>query len=224
MFQDIAAMMAREGVLDGLDWNDARGAVAAMAYDLMERGPDHLLIRAGWMRAEVHNGGPLHEPVTRIGMGTPGEGAWRRGLRYLRAYVAQHGTATPPVHTVVDTFPLGQWVAARRRDYRGGRPLTDRVRPSKRCPAGPGTPTMSGGDTHLAEPTFFAASLTEITRGGWLPLGVAAVVFTVLMIRRRSRILSPATAPPKKVSSPSSSITYTPWILRFAGEGFVRFR
>jgi len=63
LFADIAAMMGREGVLDGLDWNDARGAVAAMAYDLMKRGPDHLLIRAGWMRAEVHNGGPLHEPV-----------------------------------------------------------------------------------------------------------------------------------------------------------------
>jgi len=63
MYEDIAAMMGREGVLDGLDWNDARGAIAAMAFDLMERGPDHLLIRAGWMRAEVHNGGPLHEPV-----------------------------------------------------------------------------------------------------------------------------------------------------------------
>ncbi len=63
LYADIAAMMSREHVLDGLDWNDARGAVAAMAYDLMERGPDHLLIRAGWMRAEVHNGGPLHEPV-----------------------------------------------------------------------------------------------------------------------------------------------------------------
>jgi len=63
VYEDIAAMMGREGVLDGLDWNDARGAVAAMAYDLMERDTDHLLIRAGWMRAEVHNGGPLHEPV-----------------------------------------------------------------------------------------------------------------------------------------------------------------
>ncbi len=59
--------------------------------------------------------------------GRPGEGAWRRGLRYLRAYVAQHGTATPPVHTVVDTYPLGQWVTARRRDYRAGRLRTDRV-------------------------------------------------------------------------------------------------
>ncbi len=63
VYEDIAAMMSREDVLDGLDWNDARGAVSAMAYDLIERGTDHLLIRAGWMRAEVHNGGPLHEPV-----------------------------------------------------------------------------------------------------------------------------------------------------------------
>jgi len=66
LFADVAAMMGREGVLDGLDgldWNDARFAISAMAYDLMERGPDHLLIRAGWMRAEVRNGGPLHEPV-----------------------------------------------------------------------------------------------------------------------------------------------------------------
>jgi len=63
LFADIAAMMGREGVLHGLDWNDARGAIAAMAFDIMERGPDHLLIRAGWIRAEAHNGGPLHEPV-----------------------------------------------------------------------------------------------------------------------------------------------------------------
>ncbi len=38
LYADIAATMGREGVLDGLDWNDARGAVAAMAFDLMERG------------------------------------------------------------------------------------------------------------------------------------------------------------------------------------------
>ncbi len=63
VYEDIAAMMGREGVLVVLDWNDCRGAIAAMAFDIMERGPDHLLIRAGWMRAEVHNGGPLHEPV-----------------------------------------------------------------------------------------------------------------------------------------------------------------
>ncbi len=63
LYADIAATMGREGVLDGLDWNDARFAISAVAFDLMERGPDHLLIRAGWIRAEVHNGSPLHEPV-----------------------------------------------------------------------------------------------------------------------------------------------------------------
>jgi len=63
LFADIVAMMGPGGVLDGLDWNDARFAISAMAFDIMERGPDHLLIRAGWIRAEVHNGGPLHDPV-----------------------------------------------------------------------------------------------------------------------------------------------------------------
>jgi len=40
-----------------------------------------------------------------------------------------------------------------------------------------------------AELTFFAANLTKITHGGWLPLGVAAVVFTVLMTWQRGRII-----------------------------------
>jgi KUP system potassium uptake protein len=38
-----------------------------------------------------------------------------------------------------------------------------------------------------AELTFFAANLTKITHGGWLPLLVAAVVFTVLMTWQRGR-------------------------------------
>jgi len=40
-----------------------------------------------------------------------------------------------------------------------------------------------------AELTFFAANLTKITHGGWLPLGVAAVVFTVLMTWQRGRVV-----------------------------------
>ena len=39
------------------------------------------------------------------------------------------------------------------------------------------------------ELTFFAANLTKITHGGWLPLGVAAVVFTVLMTWQRGRVI-----------------------------------
>jgi len=49
---------------------------------------------------------------------------------------------------------------------------------------------IAGGVVFLtAELTFFAANLTKITHGGWLPLGVAAVVFTVLMTWQRGRII-----------------------------------
>ncbi len=37
------------------------------------------------------------------------------------------------------------------------------------------------------EVSFFAASLTKVVHGGWLPLAIAAVVFTVLMTWRRGR-------------------------------------
>jgi KUP system potassium uptake protein len=37
------------------------------------------------------------------------------------------------------------------------------------------------------EVTFFAANLTKIVHGGWLPLAVAATVFTILMTWRRGR-------------------------------------
>ena len=40
-----------------------------------------------------------------------------------------------------------------------------------------------------AELTFFAANLTKIAHGGWLPLLVAAVVFTVLMTWQRGRVV-----------------------------------
>ena len=97
VFEAMAAMMAREGLVDGLDWNDARGAIATMAFDLMKRGPDHLLIRAGWMRAEVHNGGPLHEPFTRMGMGTPTE-----RLRQI----PPRNAGSEPVHDALDHRPI----------------------------------------------------------------------------------------------------------------------
>jgi len=49
---------------------------------------------------------------------------------------------------------------------------------------------IAGGIVFLTtELTFFAANLTKITHGGWLPLGVAAVVFTVLMTWQRGRII-----------------------------------
>jgi KUP system potassium uptake protein len=37
------------------------------------------------------------------------------------------------------------------------------------------------------ELTFFAANLTKVVHGGWLPLAIAAIVFTVLMTWRKGR-------------------------------------
>jgi KUP system potassium uptake protein len=37
------------------------------------------------------------------------------------------------------------------------------------------------------ELTFFAANLTKVVHGGWLPLAIAAVVFTILMTWRKGR-------------------------------------
>jgi len=62
-FQDLAGMMQVEGVLDGLDWHDARHMVGAVGFDVWHHEPAQLLTRAGSMRAELRNGGPLHEPV-----------------------------------------------------------------------------------------------------------------------------------------------------------------
>ena len=45
-----------------------------------------------------------------------------------------------------------------------------------------------GGVVFLSiEVTFFAANLTKVAHGGWLPLAIAAMVFTILMTWRRGR-------------------------------------
>ncbi|MDQ1751604.1 MAG: system potassium uptake protein [Pseudonocardiales bacterium] len=40
-----------------------------------------------------------------------------------------------------------------------------------------------------AEVTYFAANLTKVTHGGWLPLLIAAAVFTVMMTWQRGRLI-----------------------------------
>jgi KUP system potassium uptake protein len=40
-----------------------------------------------------------------------------------------------------------------------------------------------------AEVTYFAANLTKVTHGGWLPLLIAASVFTVMMTWQRGRVI-----------------------------------
>jgi hypothetical protein len=62
VFQDIAGMMQLEGVLEGMDENDARGTVAALGVDLICDEPDKLLSRAAWIRNTEEGSAPLHEP------------------------------------------------------------------------------------------------------------------------------------------------------------------
>ena len=54
----------------------------------------------------------------------------------------------------------------------------------------PGWLVALGGVVFLSvEVSFFAANLTKIVHGGWLPLAVAAIIFTVLMTWRRGRVI-----------------------------------
>ncbi|HZL04408.1 MAG TPA: hypothetical protein VFE45_03130 [Coriobacteriia bacterium] len=61
VFQDLAGLMQLEGVLEGMDENDARAAVAVLGMDLMCDEQDKLLSRAAWIRTE-EGSAPLHEP------------------------------------------------------------------------------------------------------------------------------------------------------------------
>lgn len=81
---------------------------------------------------------------------TLSEERWQRGLGGLRAYLAAEGTACPPQRAVIDGFPVGAWVHARRREHAAGtlegrrRQILEalpgwhwRLSPGKRAP-GPG--------------------------------------------------------------------------------------
>ena len=62
VFQDIAGMMQLEGVLEGMDENDAGACVAVLGVDLICDEPDKLLSRAAWIRSTAEGSAPLHEP------------------------------------------------------------------------------------------------------------------------------------------------------------------
>jgi hypothetical protein len=52
---------------------------------------------------------------------------WDEGLRQLRAYVAEHGTAAVPGnYRTSDSYRLGAWVKERRRDQKEGRLAAER--------------------------------------------------------------------------------------------------
>jgi hypothetical protein len=62
LFQDLAGIMQFEGILEGMDWNDARHTAAALGVDLMFDDPDKLLSRAAWIRSTTEGSHSLHEP------------------------------------------------------------------------------------------------------------------------------------------------------------------
>jgi hypothetical protein len=51
----------------------------------------------------------------------PRQTSWERGLYALRAWVSVHGDACPPQAGVIDGFPIGRWVHARRREHRAAK-------------------------------------------------------------------------------------------------------
>jgi hypothetical protein len=51
----------------------------------------------------------------------PRQTRWERGLYALRAWVSVHGDACPPQAGVIDGFPIGRWVHARRREQRAAK-------------------------------------------------------------------------------------------------------
>jgi superfamily II DNA or RNA helicase len=53
---------------------------------------------------------------------------WEQGLKLLRDYVDENGTAAVPRGFVVDGFPLGSWVGSRRQEYKSGRLNASRAR------------------------------------------------------------------------------------------------
>ena len=57
-----------------------------------------------------------------------------RGLAALKAFVAEADHARVPVtHQTEDGFPLGRWVATRRRDHKRGRLSGERIAALDEC-------------------------------------------------------------------------------------------
>lgn len=112
-----------------------RGLAAARAYvaehGTIEAAPGVQVDGLGlehwiqWCRAE-HRAGSLSPQQTALLEALPGwrwspsMERWKRGLAALRAYVAAHGTASPPQHAVQDGFPVGVWAHERRREHLKG--------------------------------------------------------------------------------------------------------
>ncbi|AFR51636.1 MULTISPECIES: helicase associated domain-containing protein [Gordonia] len=90
----------------------------------------------GWVdsrRTDYRLGRLSPERIRRIETEFPGwrwnvlDAAFAAGIAHLRRYVAVYGTSNPRQHDVIDGFPIGQWAANRRADYRKGRLSADRI-------------------------------------------------------------------------------------------------
>ncbi|MGV0596779.1 Helicase associated domain protein [Mycolicibacterium porcinum] len=54
-------------------------------------------------------------------VGNTNTAQWEQGLRLLRDYLEENGTAAVPRGFAVDGFPLGAWVGSRRQEYKSGK-------------------------------------------------------------------------------------------------------
>lgn len=60
-WHELVLLIDAEGILDGLDDQDARGVVAAALYDLHESGPEGLIARSEWIESG-EGAWALHDP------------------------------------------------------------------------------------------------------------------------------------------------------------------
>ena len=75
----------------------------------------------------------------------------------------------------------------------------------------PGWMIGLGGALFLAiETAFFAANLTKVAHGGWLPLAIAAVVFTLLVTWHRGQHILTRTGPGRRDRCSTSSGPWRP--------------
>ncbi|QGP89773.1 helicase [Gordonia sp. 135] len=84
-------------------------------------------------RTDYRRGRLPAERARRIETEFPGwrwnvlDAAFAAGVAHLRRYAATRGTSNPRQHDMIDGFPIGQWAANRRADYRKGRLSGDRI-------------------------------------------------------------------------------------------------
>jgi hypothetical protein len=81
----------------------------------------------------------------------PKEDDWQEGLAHLRAYVERERRARVPTkHVTGDGYPLGSWIAVRRKERRTGRLLDERIAALDGLPGWSWDPFEDDGQEGLA--------------------------------------------------------------------------